>query len=193
MTISGPAANQYIRDTWVAAITNAANDHETRLAVLETGSLVIAKLFSGTVQSSSSTETPITAWTTNNATNALFKAGYAYKVECTTRHYNDGASGVGDNTFFLRKTVNNTSSQLLGSERLNAPSGNSSIVTSTINFYVHNATGADISASLGIGVNKMVGGGNAKMTDTRIAMYVIGTVAGIGATNLSAMSSTAIA
>lgn len=112
---------------------------------------------SGTFATSTSTEVAMASWTGGDAT-ITFTNGYIYRVELTVGAHDAGTAGTGGSVIAkVRKTVNDTSSATLGQWQL-ATDGGGAVKTHTVASYVKNASGADIAASMGITVTKLVGG-----------------------------------
>lgn len=105
----------------------------------------------------STTEVAMTAWTGGVDTSFVFTNGYLYQLEITGGVANSDAAGVTALTAIrVRKGVNTTSGQqLLYTTVLSR--GGSNVSTFTNCGYVKNASGADITTSLGLTVARVVG------------------------------------
>jgi hypothetical protein len=152
---------------------------------------IVGAKYSTSDITSSGAEVALAAWAGGDATVA-FVSGRAYELKLLCGGWNAGTAGqFFDNAVKIRKTVNSTAAQQLGSWRAAVGGGSSPIVAHTLICYVHNATAADIAASLGLTVTKSTGG-NATLQGGRIIVTELGATARLSAAQLTAMDSIAI-
>lgn len=116
----------------------------------------------GGLASSTGAEAAMASW--SPASNGIdtpftFLSGYLYRVDVTGGVTNSDAMGtIGLSTVRVRKGVNTTSGQQLLYSVLGS-FGGGSVVTFSIWGFVKNATGADITSSLGVTIVRSAGAG----------------------------------
>lgn len=146
---------------WFGDITDAVNDHETRVSALEqTTNAQVSYTTNGTMATSTGvgTEVAMTAWTGGASPTHVFKAGWVHELNIQGAGADAGtALQAGRIIIKVRKGVNTTSGQQLASLSM-ATVGNSQVISTSATRFVKNATGADISTQLGMTVTKNQGG-----------------------------------
>lgn len=152
--------------------------------------IVGTRYYTGTV-TSTGTEQAMAAWAVADPASVVFEDKHLYRIDCVFSLYNDGtANAFFDNKCRCRATINSTSAQELGVWRLPAAGGSSPIVTHRQACYVYNASGASISRSLGLTVQKSTGG-NAFLvgsdSPSHIVVWDCGSTSRVTATQLTGM------
>jgi hypothetical protein len=164
---------------------------EDRIFALEEGPIIAAKAFSGGPSASTSTPVPLAAW--NSGPTAIhFRDQQIYKIEISIDNYSStGADNMYDNQIFVYAEINNTSSQQLGSCRMPAAGGASSVNRGFATFYVHNISGAALDKTMGLGVAKLTGT-TAVMSSGLLVVYWVAPITGLESTSLTALSSVSL-
>ena len=152
--------------------------------------IVGTRYYTGTV-TSTGVEAAMAAWAVADPASIAFEDKHLYRIDCVFSLYNDGtANGFFDNKCRCRATINSTVAQELGVWRLSTGGGASPIVSHRMACYVYNASGATISRSLGLTVQKSTGG-NAFMvgsdSPSHIVVWDCGSTSRVTATQLSGM------
>jgi hypothetical protein len=151
-----------------------------RLTTLEGRHVGTKYATGGTLCTSAAAETAMTAWTGGDAT-VPFTNGYIYRLDLSVGAHDSGTAGTGGTVIArVRRTVNDTASAILGHWQA-ATDGGGAVKWHSLWSYVKNASGADISASLGLTVTKSVGGSSSLYGDTS-GLPAILTVTRIGPT-----------
>jgi hypothetical protein len=147
---------------------------------------------SGADVTSSGSEVALTAWASGDAT-VTFVNGHLYRFELLHREWNTGTAGdCFDNLVRVRKTVNSTAAQQLAAWRAVAGGGSSPIINQTHMGYVQNVSGADITDSLGLTVEKITGGDAKLSSGAQLLVYDLGEIARVTAAALTALAPTSI-
>lgn len=152
--------------------------------------IVGTRYYTGTV-TSTGVEAAMAAWAVADPASIAFEDKHFYRIDCVFSLYNDGtANAFFDNKCRCRATINSVVAQELGVWRLPAGGGSSPIVTHRQACYVYNASGATISRSLGLTVQKSTGG-NAFLvgsdSPSHIVVWDCGSTDRVTATQLSGM------
>lgn len=147
---------------WFADITDAVNDHETRVSGLEqTVDAQVSYTTSVTVTSGGATEVAMTAWTGGASPTHVFKAGWVHElsIQGAVADSNAGTAPLRCNVR-VRKGLNTTSGQQLALIYALSMGASSTVISCSAVRYVKNATGADISTQLGMTIQRGTGAGN---------------------------------
>lgn len=160
---------------WFNDITNAVNDHQTRISSVETQyNPQVAYTTNGTMATSTviGTEVAMTAWTGGASPTFIFKTGWVHELFIHGAAADAGSAGsAGQVAVRVRKGLNTTSGQQLG--YMTVPTVGASKVISVTNVrYVKNASGADISTQLGLTVDRQQGGNAIIYGDSNIPLMV---------------------
>lgn len=116
-------------------------------------------------------EVAMTAWTGGDAT-ITFTNGFLYEVRLSVGAYDAGTAGVGGTVVAkCRRTVNSTSAAIVGQWQL-PTAGGTAVKSATATSLVKNASGADISASMGLTVTQLVGGNGSLYGDASLPAYL---------------------
>jgi len=160
---------------WIADVTAAANDHQTRITSLETGTVAqLAYTTNGTMATSTviGTEVAMSAWTGGASPTFVFKAGWVHELILHGAAADAGTAGsAGQVAVRIRKGLNTTSGQQLGYTTISTV-GASKVISTTSIRYVKNATALDISTQLGLTVDRQQGGNALIYGDANIPLMV---------------------
>lgn len=170
-----PTEGTELDPDWGADITNAVNDHETRVSSLETGfNPQVSYTTNGTMATSSGAEVAMTAWTGGASPTHVFKAGWVHEVSIQGAVADSNASAVPARANVrVRKGVNTTSGQQLALIYAPTVGNSSSVVSCSAIRYVKNATGADISTQLGMTIQRGTGSSNVVLYgDTDVPLMI---------------------
>jgi len=141
---------------------------------------------------SSGAEVALTSWSAGPAT-VTFINQHMYELRLLHSAYNTGtANAFFDNKVRVRKTVNSTSAQELGSWRVAAGGGTSPITSHTSVGYAWNVSGADISASLGLTCEKMTGTNAILTSGAKLIVFDLGEVSRLPLDSRNALTPVAI-
>lgn len=125
----------------------------------------------GTLCSSASAETAMSAWTGGDST-ITFLNGMVYEVRLSVGAYDGGTAGTGGAVLAkCRRTVNNTSAAQLGQWQF-MTSGGGAVKSAVGTSLVKNSSGADISASMGLTVTQLVGSSANLYGDSSLPAYL---------------------
>lgn len=145
----------------------------------------------GTLATSAAAETAMTAWTGGDAT-VDFLNLHLYRLDLEIGATDAGAAGVAGIVIIkIRRTVNSTAAAILGQFQA-VTGGNNAVASKHFASYVYNASGATVSASLGLTVTKSIGG-DAKIYGDATGLPCILTVTHLGlSTNWSSLSTATV-
>jgi hypothetical protein len=173
--IVSPVDGGVLDPAWGDDVTDAVNDHQTRLSSVETSyNPQVAYTTNGTMATSTvvGTEVAMSAWTGGASPTFVFKAGWVHELTIHGAAADAGtALQAGQVAVRVRKGLNTTSGQQLGYMTV-ATSGASKVISVTNIRYVKNATASDISTQLGLTVDKQQGGNALIYGDTNIPLMV---------------------
>jgi hypothetical protein len=147
---------------WAGDITDAVNDHEDRVAVVErfaVESRDCSYWTGGALASSSGAETAHAAWTADKSFTFFDGRIYALHVQCLIYNAAAGFGTIERLQMNIRKAVNSTSAQLLGAS-LHTTQGTGSSGARHVEWtaYIANSTGADLTGvHLGLTINRVTG------------------------------------
>ncbi|HEX8106113.1 MAG TPA: hypothetical protein VF516_00230 [Kofleriaceae bacterium] len=146
---------------WIDDITDAANDHQTRVTALEQGfNPQVSYTTNGVMASSTGAEVAMTAWTGGVSSTFLFKAGWVHEMVIQFGGSDSTAgSSAGRQIARVRKGVNTIVGQQLALMYLSTVGNSGAVTTGSATRYVKNATGADISTQIGMTIQRQTGAG----------------------------------
>lgn len=157
----------------------------------------VAKFFTtaGTFAGSTTSETAMSAWGAGSSSNVLWRTGHLYRVDVSSG-WVDSSSEVAVVNIRARKTINNTGAQQLGFWKPCIPAiGAANAVSTFGQCYVKNVSGADITSTPGLTIQRITGAGTLSLFgDANIECSL--TVSDMGLTtdtNLTALASQAVA
>lgn len=147
---------------WAGDVTDAVNDHETRIAEVEFLNVECRDMSywtGGALATSSGSETAFAAWTADKAFTLLDGRVYALEVACTVYNAQAAFGTMERVQINIRKAVNSTSAQLLGAALLPTHgAGTGGAAESVFTRYVANQTGADLTGiHIGLTVQRVTG------------------------------------
>lgn len=156
----GPKGSKLDWDNWGKPVTDAINDYENRIALLESEQTLASYTLNGTMATSSGAEVAMTAYTGGVSENFVLSNGYTYRIEITCGVGNTDAAGTtASSVIRLRKGINTTSGQqLLYTKHISR--GGSDIDTVSAHGYIKNASGVDVTTQIGVTIARNTGTAN---------------------------------
>lgn len=174
MTLSAFTAGRRLRASELTALVDQINGLITPKASYTTN---------GTMATSvAAAEAAMAAWTGGSNTSFTFTNLYTYRVEITGGVLNTDAAGTtAESIVRIRKGVGSTAGQqLLYTKRMSR--GGSDVETFVNHGYIKNASGADITTSLGVTIQRATGAANVSLFgDANIPLSVTVTRMGLTA------------